>query len=136
MLSIILIENEYVTLQYLPDKACLYHVVHKPYPDEELIKNVLNTGAAALTQYGICKWLSDDRKTGPMSPEFIQWGATEFNPRAIAAGWKYWANVVPEQVATAANIFTIMQGVFEMGLRMMVFTDTEKAVQWLDSMEC
>ncbi len=135
MSPIVLIDNEYVTLQYLPDKKCLYHVVHQPYPNEQALKDTLNAGASALTQYGVCKGLSDDRKTGPMSPELIAWGATEFNPRAIAAGWKFWANVVPEQVATAANMFSIMQEAYDHGLRMMVFTDTDKAMEWLDRME-
>ncbi len=136
MVPIILTDNEYVTLQYVPDKKYLYHVVHKPYPNGQVLKDVLNTGAAALTQYGICKWLSDDRKTGPLAPDVIEWGAKEFNPRAIAAGWKYWANVVPEQLATAADMYAIMQAVHGQGLRMMVFTNTEKAIEWLDRLDC
>lgn len=135
MSPINLIDTEYVTLQYLPDKKALYHVIHKPYPDDQCFKNTLNAGADALQQYGIHKWLSDDRNLGPMSPELLQWGAVEFNPRAIAAGWKYWANVVPEQVATAADTFVVMQTLFDVGLRMMVFTSLEQGFSWLETVD-
>lgn len=130
-----ILETEYVSLQYLPDKKCLYHVAHKPYPNDQQFKDTLNAGAAALEKYGINKWVSDDRKLGPMSPDLLQWGATEFNPRAIAAGWKFWANVVPEQVATAADTFAIMETLFEFGLRMMVFTSTQEAFEWIDKVD-
>ncbi|MFN8530258.1 MAG: hypothetical protein U0670_16785 [Anaerolineae bacterium] len=128
------LETEYVTLQYLPDKQCLYHVA-QTYPNDQQFKNALNAGAAALEKYKINKWVSDDRKLGPMSPDLLQWGATEFNPRAIAAGWRFWANVVPEQVATATDTFAIMETLFEFGLRMMVFTNTQEAFEWIDKVD-
>jgi hypothetical protein len=134
MTPITIVDNEYITLRYLPDKKIIYHTIHKPFPDQ-VLKDALNAGTEALGKYGACKWLSDDRKSGPLSPELVEWGSADWNPRTIAAGWKYWANVVPEEVAAAGALTPVMENLFEVGLRMMVFTDLEEAFQWLDSME-
>lgn len=134
MSAVPIVDNEYITIQYLPDKKVISHVVHKPVTDKPL-QDALNVATEALKKYGACKWLSDDRKNGPLSPEQLEWGFKDWNPRAIAAGWKYWANIVPEEMAAAGTLAPLMDSLFEMGLRMMVFTDADKAMQWLDSLE-
>jgi hypothetical protein len=131
MSPITIVDNEYITLQYLPDKKLIYHTIRKPIPDQPL-KDALNAGTDALREYGACKWLSDDRKNGPVSPEIAEWGRADWNPRTIAAGWKYWADVVPVELASAGTLSPVIQALFELGLRMMVFTDLEEAFQWLD----
>jgi hypothetical protein len=134
MSEVIIVANEFVTVRYLDDKKIIYHTIHKPIPDQQL-KNAVNAGTDALRKYGACKWLSDDRKNGPVSPEIAEWGRKDWNPRTIAAGWKYWANVVPEEVASAGTLSPVIEDLFNLGLRMMVFTDLEEAFQWLDRME-
>ncbi|MBX3083860.1 MAG: hypothetical protein KF716_19655 [Anaerolineae bacterium] len=134
MSAISIVDNEYITVQYWSDKKIISHVVHQPIADEPL-KAALNAGTEALKKYGAHKWLSDDRKNGPLSPEMLEWGFTDWDVRTIKAGWKYWANVVPEDLAAAGTLAPVMDTLFEMGLRMMVFTDVEKATQWLDSLE-
>ncbi|MCC7452084.1 MAG: hypothetical protein IT324_32060 [Anaerolineae bacterium] len=131
---IVIVDNEYITVQYLPDKRIIYHTVHKPIPDQPL-KDALNAGTEALRQYKACKWLSDDRKNGPLSQEMLDWGFNDWDPRTVKAGWKYWANVVPEELAAAGTLAPVMEAVYEMGLRLMVFTSVEEAMQWLDRME-
>lgn len=100
-----------------------------------MFKDALNTGTDALAHYGVCKWLSDDRKNGPLSPEMVDWAFNEWNARAIQAGWKYWANVVPENIAAAGTLTPVINALHEYGLRMMVFTTVEDAVDWLDTVE-
>ena len=134
MSPIIIVDNEYITVQYLPDKKIIYHSIHKPV-DGQLLKDALNAGTDALEKYGACKWLSDDRKNGPLSPEMMEWGRNTWDVRTIAAGWKYWADVVPEALANAGTMIPVVEALYELGLRMMVFTDLEKAIAWLDSVE-
>jgi hypothetical protein len=134
MLPIIIVDNEYTTVQYLPDKKIIYHTIHKPIDDQPL-KDALNAGTDALEKYGACKWLSDDRKNGPLSAEMLEWGRNTWDVRTIAAGWKYWAEVVPEAVVSAGTMIPVIEALYELGLRMMVFTDLEKAFAWLDSFE-
>lgn len=134
MSEIVLVENKYITVKYLDDKKIIYHTVHEPIPDQPL-KDALNAGTDALKEFGVCKWLSDDRRNGEVSEEIVRWGNESWNPRTIAAGWKYWANVVPEEVVAAGALAPIIDNLFKMGLRMMVFTDLESAFKWLDRFE-
>lgn len=134
MSPIIIVENEYITVQYLPDKKIIYHTIHKPI-DGQPLKDALNAGTDALEEYRACKWLSDDRKNGPLSPEMMEWGRNTWDIRTIAAGWKYWADVVPEAIANAGTMVPVVDALYELGLRMMVFTDLEKAFAWLDRFE-
>jgi hypothetical protein len=134
MSEVIIIDNEYITVKYLEDKKIIYHTVRKPIPDQ-FLKDAVNAGTDALIEYGACKWLSDDRKNGPVSREIAEWGRKEWNPRSIAGGWKYWANVVPVEVAAAGALTPVIEDLFNLGLRMMVFSDLESALEWLDKME-
>lgn len=135
MSGIVLVSNDYITLECYPDQQLIYHTVHQPIgPDQaQMLKDTLNTGTEALRQYGATKWLSDDRKNGPLPPEMAEWGATDWNPRTIAAGWKYWANVVPHELAAAGTLLPIIENLHTLGLRMRVFTSLEEAQQWLAS---
>ena len=62
-----------------------------------------------------------------------EWFA-EWQPRTMKAGWKYWATIVPESLAAAGTLMPIMEELYNLGLRMMVFTDMEQAIAWLDKM--
>jgi SpoU rRNA methylase family enzyme len=68
-----------------------------------------------------------------MSDEDREWGEINLNQRAMEAGWKYWALVVPEQVVAAGSMVPTIQALYEYGLRMMVFSNLEEAFNWLDS---
>ena len=135
MSPIIIVDNEFVTLQYLPDKRTIYHTIHKPISEDDVLKAFLSAGTEALKKHGACKWLSDDRKNGPLSPSILEWSAKNWQPPTIAAGWKYWANVVPNELAAAGTLTPVIENLHKMGLRMMVFTDLDKSFQWLDKME-
>ncbi|MBL8161204.1 MAG: hypothetical protein JNJ61_04405 [Anaerolineae bacterium] len=124
------VENEYVTLRHIQDKNYLYHTVHKPV-DEAAFKASLDKGVALMGQHRIQKWLSDDRLNGPLSQDFSAWAIEDWIPRAIKAGWKYWANVVPVEIEAAGTLTPFMDVLHSMGLRMMVFSKLEDAQDWL-----
>jgi hypothetical protein len=134
MSAVTLFNSEYITVEYLPDKKIIYHVVHQPIGGQKL-RDALNEGTAALEKYRVCKWLSDDRKNGPLPVEDVEWGEQDWNPRTIKAGWKYWALVVPSEVAAAGAMTPVIERLYELGLNMRVFTSVEKAMEWLDSKE-
>jgi hypothetical protein len=135
MSQVAIVDNEYITVEYVPDKRMIYHTIHKP-AGGQLFRDALNAGTEALRENGACKWLSDDRKNGPLSREDAEWGFNDWNRRTIEAGWKYWALVVPPAVVAAGSLIPTMQALFELGLRMMVFTELEAASEWLDGLEC
>ena len=135
MSRVTVVDNEYITVEYVPDKKMVYHTIHKPVGGQ-LFRDALIAGTEALKQNGACKWLSDDRKNGPLTPEDVEWGFNNWNRPTIAAGWKYWALVVPPEVVAAGSLIPTMQALFDLGLRMMVFSELEEASEWLDGLEC
>jgi hypothetical protein len=44
------------------------------------------------------KWLSEDQTSSAMNKDFFEWGTTEWFPKTIAAGWKYWAIIQPNHI--------------------------------------
>jgi hypothetical protein len=127
------IQNEYVTLVYYPDKKIVHHTFHKPVPSKDL-RAILNGGTELLQKHGACKWLSDDRGNGPLSAEDTEWAMSDWSPRSIKAGWKFWALVVPESVKARMNLKEFVDLYFQKGLRIMVFTQLDEAMEWLESM--
>lgn len=128
-------DSEFLTVEYWPDKRLIYHVIHQPLGNQvEIFKEALNAGSDTLAAQGVSKWLSDDRKNGPLTPEGNEWAFNVWHPKTIKAGWKYWAAVVPEDLAAAGTLLPIIDNLYQLGLRMMVFTDTESAIKWLDKM--
>jgi len=134
MSPIIIVDNEYITLQYLPDKKIIYHTIHKPIADQ-MLKDALNAGTESLKEYGACKWLSDNRNNGPLSQEMVDWGLKDWDARTVAVGWRYWAAVVPQAAADAGSLMPLIDILFDMGLRMVLFTDLDKAFMWLDGIK-
>jgi len=128
---ITLVDNEYITLEYWADKKIIRHTIHQPI-DAEHLKAAMNAGTEALARYGACKWLSDDRKNGPLSPDLEAWGTNDWIPRTIAAGWKYWANITPKQLIAARTMNPVIAYLFEAGLHLRLFDDVQEAIRWLD----
>ena len=91
----------------------------------------MNNGADTLKKYGATKWLSDDRENMALTPEDSQWATTNWFPRSVKEGWKTWALVVPTDTMAKLNMKEFVDQYFEQGLRIMVFTDPEEALQWL-----
>ncbi len=136
MSNIALYESPYITVEYFPDKKLISHTIHQPMSGQlAVFKAALDAGTAAMHQYGVCKWLSDDRKNDALTEEGNQWSATDWQPRTMKAGWKYWANVVPQDLIAAGTLLPVIEMLFEVGLRMAVFTDVEQAIAWLDKQE-
>lgn len=131
--DVILVDNEYITVKYVAEHQFIHHTIHKPIGGQPL-RDALIAGTEGLKKYGVSKWLSDDRKNGPLSKEDTEWGMENWNLPTIQAGWKYWALVVPTEVVAAGSMMPAMNGFYELGLRMMVFDNLEEATNWLDSM--
>ena len=134
MSEIILLDNENVTLRYLEDEQVIYHTVHQPISGQPY-REFLEMGLDALQEYGVTKWVSDDRKNGPMTDEDREWGDINLTGRAMETGWKYWALVVPEALVAAGSMQATMAALHEQGLRMMVFDNVDDAFNWIEQFD-
>ena len=130
MSDVIIIQNEYADLVYHSDTKIVHHTFHQPIGGQHF-REVLNTGAKTLEKYKAIKWLSDDRGNSALSPEDTEWSKSDWFPRSIQAGWKYWALVVPNDLLARLNLKEFVDSYFEQGLRIGVFSEPEEAMKWL-----
>lgn len=128
----IVYDTEWATVRYYPDEKYIYHTFHKPIGGKPL-RETMNTALDALAKHGAKKWLSDDRKNANVTPEDAAFSVGDWGPRAAAAGWKHWALVVPESVAGRASMAAVVEAFFNLGVHVVIFTDLEKAREWLVS---
>jgi hypothetical protein len=134
MSTIKVIDDKFGSLVYHSDKKIVHHCFHHEL-DSVHFRNILNTGIELLKQHKAVKWLSDNREIGPHSEEDGTWTNNDWLPRVIAAGWKYWALVVPNDVKARMNMSEFVNSFYEMGVRIMVFTDVEQAMEWLERVD-
>jgi hypothetical protein len=125
-----IINNEYATLFYHPDTKIVHHTFHKPIGGDHF-RSILNTGVETMGKNGAQKWLSDDRNNAAMSQEDTDWSQADWFPRAMKAGWKFWAIVVPHDIMGRMNMKEFVDMYYEQGLRIMVFTNPDEAMKWL-----
>lgn len=128
--TITIIKNEYVTLLYHPDAKIVHHTFHKPIAGQEF-RAVLSEGIKALAQHEASKWLSDDRENAALPDDDVVWSKEDWFPRAVQAGWKYWALVVPQDLLARMNMKQFVDSYIDQGLRVMVFSKPETAMEWL-----
>ena len=95
MSVVTVVDTDCATLWYHPDAGIVHHRFKKYTYGPELCA-LLTAGAEVLEQYSATKWLSDDRCNCALLPEDSDWADAYWAPRALAAGWKYWAIVLPE----------------------------------------
>lgn len=130
MSSNIVFQNEDATLMYHDTDKIVHHEFHRPIASETF-RQVLNMGVDIFKNHEATKWLSDDRKNGALSDDDSTWAKTDWFPRVLGAGWKFWALVVPEDIMARMNLVQFVSPYMEMGLMVRVFTKPEDALGWL-----
>ena len=131
MADITVLTNEYATLVYNEDKKIIHHTFLKPIGGQAF-RDILLAGVDCMKKYSATKWLSDDRQNSALSDEDSKWAMTVWSKLAIEAGWKTWALVVPHDIMGRLNMNEFVNMYSRRGVRVMVFTELDKAVAWLD----
>lgn len=130
MSRITALENAHISLWFYPDIKIVHHQIHR-YTSGALLREANEKGVELLQQHGACKWLSDDRNNGPLPPEDLAWAHDNWTPRAIKAGWKYWALVIPEKAVAKMNMKRFQAEFAQAGVTVQTFNDPESAMAWL-----
>lgn len=130
MATINVIDNKYARLSYDTDQKIVHHCFHHEL-DSANLRAVLNSGIELLKSHNAEKWLSDNREIEPHSEEDGAWVNEDWLPRAVAAGWKYWALIVPDDLMARLNMSEFVESFYNKGIRIMVFTDHHQAWSWL-----
>ena len=104
------------------------------FADGQDYRNALNTLLEVMTSRGTRKILADTRLSKVITPEDQVWVTTNWMPRAVQAGFKWSALIVPK---SALGKMSIDRMVEKLGPDNVVetkyFDDLEKARKWLRS---
>lgn len=125
-----IINNEFITVTCYPKKRILHHQFHQ-YVFGETFRDILMTEIEAFENHRCTKWLSDDRNFGALLPEDKKWGDGVWRPRALDAGWKHWAMVLPRKVTGQMNIRKMVEEYEALGVTTGVHSTPEEALKWL-----
>jgi hypothetical protein len=128
---ITIFDNEYILMSYNTDTKIIQHHYY-PQLNGKFLRAGLDRGVELMQEYGANKWLSDNRETDAHSPEDTEWINNDWLPRAIGAGWKYWALVVPEAIVAQMNMTEFVEAFYNQGVWVMVFTNPKEAMAWLE----
>ncbi len=124
------LETDAVLLRYHVADKIVHHELRRFVHGAEL-RQVLLKGLELFERHGASKWLSDDRGNGPLKPADEQWARTEWFPQVKAAGWKYWAVVLPEKVLGQMNMKRWIELYAAEGIEARAFLDPDEALTWI-----
>jgi hypothetical protein len=130
---ITVLDNEFISMWYYPETKILHHRMHRFFSGQPF-REAMNKGVEVFKQYGAHKWLSDDRQVPALSKEDLEWGHTDWYPRVLESGWKFWAIVMPEKVVGQMTLKKLVEDYGKQGLTARLFTSEEEAKLWLE--EC
>jgi hypothetical protein len=127
-----IIDNPAAILWYHPRERIVHHEFRRFIYGEEF-RDVLEKGLEVFRTRGANKWLSDDRANGPIRPADGQWALEDWAPRVLAAGWRYWAVVLPTRTLGEMNMKRWVDTYAKQGVVARAFTDPDEAMSWLKS---
>jgi hypothetical protein len=126
-----IVDNERVALRYYPRSRIVHHEL-RGFVHGQDFRGLLEKGLELFVKHRAIKWLSDDRANGPVKPEDSEWALTSWAPRVMAAGWKFWAVVMPEKVLGQMNMRRKIDSYGRRGITAKAFADPEEAMIWLE----
>jgi hypothetical protein len=126
----VIFQNDHLTLWYYPELKIVHHqMVHAPTSEE--FRELLSRGAETLERFGAIKWLSDDRGNTLLKPQDEEWADTEWLPRALRAGFKFWGIVLPQAAIGKLNLQRIASQHARRGVVSRIETMPYPAFEWL-----
>jgi hypothetical protein len=125
----LLYESKNGTVQWLNNERTVLKTFSGFIHGEEL-RAAFNAGYEQLKKYRGTKWLSDNRGLPTYKAEDIEWINTDWFPRMLKAGWKYWALVEPK-TNVGLLVMKKFQFYVDQGIELEVFTTVEEALEWL-----
>jgi hypothetical protein len=127
--------TDHFDLFYHDDHKIVHHIF-KEAIDSDSFHLVLDRGTEVLAEHKATKWLADNRRQETvLSDDDNQWATTEWFPRTMEAGWKYWAIVVPDSFANRVDLMRYIEPYHATGINVKVFTDDNEALEWLQRVD-
>ncbi len=128
-----LLQNEFATVWFDAERNLVHHQFHR-FIAGAAFREVLTKGLETFEKESATKWLSDDRENSALPLDDEKWAQTEWFPRMVKAGWKYWAIVLPQKIVGQLNMNRHGKFFADQGLTVNYFTDPEAALRWLEGL--
>ncbi len=126
----LVLTNEFATLVYHSQHKIVHHTFHKPV-ESAFFREVLTQGVALMESRRASKWLSDDRGNGALHPDDGKWAMEVWSKRAMVAGWRWWAIVMPDAALGKANMRRFIREYADQGVVVNIFGNPDEALAWL-----
>jgi hypothetical protein len=130
MPKINVVDNAFITLTYDSDTKIVSHQIRQ-YTCGQPLRDALVAGTEQLKKNGAHKWLSDDRNSGALPKEDLEWTKNVWTKATIAAGWKFWALVLPASLIGQQNMKRFCEEFAKAGVTVQTFSDPALALAWL-----
>ena len=111
--------------------AQMVHVEWKSSVNGSQLRTAIERGVVALSKNHGSRWLADCQSLGPISEEDQEWLDQDWFPRALAAGLRRMAIVLPWQDVARMNVEDIMGRVPETQMERAYFETVWRAQEWL-----
>lgn len=123
-------DSEYISVWCHPSLRLIHHQMHKVCYGEPF-RAALTAGTVAMKRHGATAWLSDDRLNGPVPDPDERWATTKWFPQTHAAGWRYWAMVLPARAVGKLNVKRYVEMYRKLGVEAQMFADPAPALEWV-----
>ena len=120
----------YLNIYWLEDIEAV-RMEWKKYAAGKDFRNGLDTGLELIRKKNSSRWLADLRKMQVVNQEDQQWSNDDWFPRAIKAGIRKMAIIVPMDIFGKMSVNRIMQNISDIGLSTQYFDSVEDAIEWL-----
>jgi hypothetical protein len=128
------VENEFITLWYEPETKIVSHEFHQP-ASGNVFRTAMLAGVEQLRNNGAYKWLSNDKRNAALNEEDLAWVLATWQQAAIAAGWKYWAIILPGSAFGQDSLQQLIAAFESKGVVTRAFSDISMAKRWLTAQD-
>lgn len=97
----------------------------------EPFRRGLNAGLELIHEKKARNWLADTKLLGPVPIEDLKWTNEDWMPRALAAGLRRMAFVIPKKVVVQMAVKDVVSKVDESALSTAHFNTLDEARAWL-----
>ncbi len=132
MSVITIIDDDVRALYFHTDSKIVHHKIKNTIRGQDF-RDLLTQGAACLETNHAVKWLSDDRDSRVLAPDDAEWAEKVWRRRVLAAGFKYWAIVVPAHAVGSMQMRRFANEYRELGVSVEILSDLDTALGWLQS---
>lgn len=105
----------------------------KKFAKGEDFRMGLNEGVNLVNLKGGSNWLADLRDLGTVIKEDQEWSNNDWYPRAIAAGVRFMAIIMPKSFISALSVKNILTKVEDIKVETQYFGSLEDAKLWLSN---